>query len=300
MASRPTRIVIALTLLAGGCSRASVREYELRGQVVAVDPARQEVTIRHEDIPQFMPGMTMAFKVAEKNLLDGRVPGDLVKGRLVVRDTAAHLRTLDRIGFSTLPEAVTSPPRIATVVPGEPVADATFVDSNGASRRLSDWRGQVVGVTFVYTRCPVPNFCPLMDRHFKAVQDRIRSDAALAGDVRLLSVSFDPTHDTPSVLSTHAARLQADPSIWQFVTGAPDEVDAFAAQFGVSILRGTATDQEIVHNLRTVVIDAHGRLVTVLNGSEWTPSTLLEALKNARAERPLAQEVHPAPTGLPL
>ena len=275
-------IVIALPLLPIACAREHVREFELRGQVLSVDLARQEVTIKHEDIPQFMPGMTMAFKVASPGLLDGRQRGDLVKATLVVRDTQPHLRTLERIGFAPLSEAEMASRVPATLAPGEPVADAAFIDERGRSRRLTDWQGQVLAVTFIYTRCPLPNFCPLMDRHFRTVQDRVRTDAALAGSVRLLSVTFDPRYDTPAVLHEHAAKLHADPAIWSFVTGQADELEKFGSQFGVSILREGGTEQEIVHNLRTAVIDATGRLVTVLNGSEWAPSDLLTALVNAR------------------
>jgi protein SCO1 len=275
-------IVIALPLLLIACAREHVREFELRGQVMSVDLARQEVTIKHEDIPRFMPGMTMAFKVASPGLLDGRQRGDLVKATLVVRDTEPHLRTLDRIGFAPVSEAETGPRVAPTLAPGDPVTDAAFIDERGRSRRLTDWQGQVLAVTFIYTRCPLPNFCPLMDRHFRTVQDRVRGDAALAGRVRLLSVTFDPRHDTTGVLQEHAAKLQADPAIWSFVTGQADELEKFGSQFGVSILRDGGTDQEIVHNLRTAVIDATGRLVTVLNGSEWAPSDLLTAVANAR------------------
>jgi protein SCO1/2 len=275
-------MVIALTLAAMACSRSADREYELRGQIVAMDPTRQEVTIRHDDIPRFMPGMTMAFKVRDRRLLDGRVPGDLVKATLVVRETDAELRTLERVGFAPPPAP---PETTSAVAPGELVRDATFVDQDGGRRVLSHWRGNVLAVTFIYTRCPVPNFCPLMDRHFKAVQDLVRSDDTLSGHVRLLSVSFDPDYDTPAVLSAHAARVGADPAVWSFLTGAPQEIQEFATQFGVSILPRRADSLEIVHNLRTAVIDAEGRLVTILSRNEWTPPDLLTELRKARAGR---------------
>jgi protein SCO1 len=277
-------IVIAVSLLTG-CARQPDREYELQGLVLAVDLARQEVTIKHDDIPQFMPGMTMAFKVARSDLLTGRQRGDLVKATLVVRDTEPHLRTLERIGSAPVAESDDDARVLATLATGDPVADVAFIDQHGTPRRLQDWQGHVVAVTFIYTRCPLPNFCPLMDRQFRTVQDRLRGDAALAADVRLLSVSFDPHHDSPDVLRKHAATLQADPAIWTFVTGSAVDLDTFASQFGVSILRNNGSAQEIAHNLRTAVIDAAGRLVTVLNGSEWTPAGLLTELEKARALR---------------
>jgi len=283
MARTATRIVIVTALTCGACSPPAGREYELRGQVLAVDHVRQEVTIKHEDIPRFMPGMTMAFRVSDKTLLQDRIPGDLVTATLVVRDTDVHLRTLRRTGFSPV-TAAAGPLPMVVLARGEPVADGAFLDESGAKRRLMDWRGKFLVVTFIYTRCPLPDYCPVMDRHFRIVQDRIRSDAALAGAVQLLSVSIDPRHDTPAVLSQHAAKLQADPSIWQFLTGDADQVERFAHQFGVSISRSAETDPEIVHNLRTAVVDGHGRLVTVMNGSQWSPSELMTELRNARAD----------------
>jgi len=269
--------VIVLLLLIVACGPGDGREYELRGQIVAVDPARQLVTIKHEDIPRFMPGMTMAFRVANKSLLDGRTAGDLVKATLVVRDGDVHLRTLERTGFSPVAETAVSP--LAPLAPGDTVADAAFVDQSGTARRLSDWRGQVLALTFIYTRCPVPTFCPVMDRHFRAVQDGILSDPRMKDRARMLSVSFDPAHDTPAVLSQHAAKVRAEPGIWSFLTGRADQIDAFARQFGVSIVRESETSEEIVHNLRTAVIDANGRLATILNGSEWTPADLLSEIR---------------------
>src|SRR6188508_1075868 len=141
-----------------------------------------------------------------------RVPGELVTATLVINGTEAHLRDVARTGFSPVVEAHAVPPVVDLLDPGEAVRDATLLDETGTGHRLEDWRGRVLAVTFVYTRCPLPNFCPVMDRHFRAVQDQVRADPALRGGVLLLSVSFDPEHDQPAVLMKHAARLGADPA----------------------------------------------------------------------------------------
>jgi protein SCO1/2 len=271
---------------AGSCARSAAREYELEGQVLAIDRARQEITIKHGDIPRFMPGMTMPFKVRDATLLADRVPGDLVRATLVVEGAEPHLRTLRRIGHAPIPASTPLPTPPNSLAVGHPVDDLTLVDDTGASRRISDWRGRAIAVTFVYTRCPVATFCPLMDRQFKAVQDQVGSNDDLRGRVQLLSVSIDPDHDTPPVLARHAAALHADPSIWRFLTGARADVERFGAQFGVTVLpeeSGTG----IVHNLRTAVIDPGGKLATVLNGGEWTPADLIEELR--RALRPASE-----------
>jgi protein SCO1 len=263
-----------------GCAPPSERpkEYELNGQLLAVDPARQEVTIKHDDIPGFMPAMTMAYKVREAKLLEGRVPGDIVKATLVVEGSEPHLRRLEKTGHAPVSEPAPLP-ALTPLDKGQPVEDAALIDETGAPWALSNARGNVVAVTFMYTRCPLPDFCPLMDRHFKAVQDAIRADPALKGRVRLVSVSLDPEHDTPKVLTGHARMLKADGGIWHFVTGGTDNVAKFAGQFGVSVSR---EGPEILHNLRTAVIDNQGRLVTLWKGTEWSPSDLVSELRNAR------------------
>jgi len=277
-------LAAAVAISVSGCGRGSVREYPLRGQVVAVDEARQQVTIRHEDIPQFMPGMTMAFTVRDKKLLKGRTPGELVTATLVVAQSDVHLRALERTGFAPIPDPEAAPRVMNLLQPGERVRDAALIDETRARRRIADWQGDVLAVTFTYTLCPLPNFCPLIDRHFQTVQSQILSDASLKGRVRLLSVSFDPERDTPAVLAKRAAALKADPSVWHFLTGARDELEEFASQFGVSVIREQG-NPEIVHNLRTAIVDADGRLRTILNGSEWMPADLMTALRDARAGR---------------
>ena len=279
-----TGLAVALIVATLAC-RPSAREYELRGVVVAVDSSRQEITIKHEDIPRFMPGMTMPFKVRDARLLKGRVPGDLVRATLVVQDSDAHLRTLERTGSGPVPTDALPLPLPAIVDVGAHAPDATFTDQAATIRHLSDWRGRALAVTFVYTRCPLPNFCPLMDRNFTAVQERATQETDLRGRVHLLSVSIDPIYDRPSVLGSRAKQLSADPAIWTFLTGEREEIDRFASRFGVSTMREQASAEEIVHNLRTAVIDPEGRVSAILRGSEWTPEELVAELRKALARR---------------
>jgi len=136
-----------------------------------------------------------------------------------------------------------------------------------------------LAVTFIYTSCPLPTFCPLMDRHFASIQQTIKNDPALKR-VHLVSVSFDPLTDTPPVLKKHAQSLDADPARWTFFTGDRDDIDQFAARFGVSISRELNDARDITHNLRTVVIDSSGRLVKVYTGNEWTPAQVIADLRS--------------------
>jgi protein SCO1/2 len=275
--ARLQRVILLLAALASaaGCSRG--REYQLRGQVLAVDRERQEITVKHEDITGFMPAMTMPFRVESRAQLDTLVPGELIRATLVVGDREVHLKDVERTGAAPLTEA---PPRTFDLLdPGEAVPDEPFVDQSGTSKRLSDWRGKAVAVTFIYTRCPLPDFCPRMDQHFSAVQKEVVADPALRERVHLVSISFDPSFDRPAVLKAHAARAGASAGTWSFVTGDQEDIDRFASRFGVSTVREDATAQEIVHNLRTAVIDPQGRLVKVFGGNDWKPAELLHELR---------------------
>jgi protein SCO1/2 len=278
-----TRVLLVgllVALAAGACTRpGQARRFEIRGQVVAVDPSRNELTLKHDEVKGFMPAMTMPFKV-----LDGvgdLVAGDLVAATLVVEGDAAHLEGIRKIGSASLAPPVELPSASSgfeLLEPGDEIPDVTFVDQDGRNRRMADTRGRALALTFIYTRCPLPTFCPAMDRNFAAVQRRIATMPALRGKVQLLSISFDPAYDTPAVLKKHAQGLGAEPSVWNFVTGDRDEIDRFAARFGVSVTRSQTDDRDITHNLRTAVVGPDGKLIKVYTGYDWTPLEIIQDL----------------------
>jgi protein SCO1/2 len=146
---------------------------------------------------------------------------------------------------------------------------------------VSGWHGQAVAVTFIYTRCPMPDFCPLLDRQFAAVQQEVAGTPALANRVHLVSVTMDPAYDKPPVLLEHARRVGARPELWTFATGEPADLERFGAQFGLSVLPPDPSSPGIVHNLRTAIIDPAGKLSTVLTGNEWRPADLIKELRRA-------------------
>jgi protein SCO1/2 len=162
--------------------------------------------------------------------------------------------------------------------PGDAVPETTFVDQSGRRRAFKAFKGAPVLLTFIYTKCPMPTFCPLMDQHFATIQKKLKDDPALRRRVHLVSISFDPINDTPAVLKAHATKLGADPNTWTFLTGDRDEIDKFAMRFGVSVARATADQRDITHNLRTALIDADGKLVKIYIGNEWTPDQALADL----------------------
>ncbi len=276
-------LVLALLAVAACRPADETREYELSGQILVVRPETREVLIRHGDIQGFMPGMTMPFTVKDPTLLDGRTPGDLVTATLVVGSETAWLRTLNATGHAPLPDDAPSKLPAATGVrvlePGDEVPDTPLASPEGPLS-LRAARGTATAVTFVYTRCPLPDYCPLMDRRFAEVQRITSGDTVLHRRIRLVSVSFDPAHDTPARLREHAAALRADPAVWRFATIAdPAAIDRFAAAFGVNVIR--EEDGSITHNLRTTVIDPDGRVVSVRDGNEWTADEIVSDLQKA-------------------
>jgi protein SCO1/2 len=280
-------LAVSAALVGPACStKPDQREYRLQGQVITVAGDRHQATISHEEIKGFMPGMTMPYKVRETKQLDGIEPGDLINAKLVVVTNDAYLTDVKKVGQAPLPKA---PPEVPApsassgfelLKPGEPVPDDTaFVDQDGKKRTFKSFKGSTVLVTFIYTNCPMPAFCPLMDKHFADVQKRLKEDPSLKGRVHLVSVSFDPIQDTPPVLKQHSIKLGADLQMWTFLTGDRDEIDKFASRFGVSVARSTSDQRDITHNLRTAIVDPSGKLVKVYIGNEWTPDQALADLK---------------------
>jgi protein SCO1/2 len=282
--------VMILAALAGmaACSPTPPsKQYEVNGQILAIKPETQEVLIKHSDIVGFMPGMTMPFKVKDAAVLEGKQAGDLVKATLVVSDLDAHISAMTRTGSAPLDDP---PPLDVTVTegavlqPGDIVPDQLLVDQDGKPRPISSLRGHRVALTFIYLRCPLPDFCPLMDRHFAAVQKTITSTPQLA-DVQLVSVTFDPKHDTSAELKRHAQALGADPQVWSFMTATEDEIAKLTRRFGVFVERDPQNESNITHSLRTAVLDPEGRLVKVHSGTDWTPAQLVADLKAAPAPK---------------
>jgi protein SCO1/2 len=247
---------------------------------VSVD--RDELSVNHGDIPGFMPAMTMAYHVKDPALLTRLRPGDLVTATLVVPNGAIpYLINIRKTGHADIPRGTSEPHVMDVLVPGDEVPDDELVDQAGARRHLSDWRGSAIALTFIYTRCPMPDFCPLIDRKFAEVQQVLASDPALGRGAHLISVSFDPAYDTQQVLKAHATALHADPRLWTFATSPPgSSIAHFASRFGVSVMNDSGAET-ITHNLRTAVIDREGALVKIYSGNDWHAKTLVANLRDA-------------------
>jgi protein SCO1/2 len=283
-------VSLILAVAAAACSKApDQRTFTLQGQVQSIDAPHKQAVVKHEEVKGFMPAMTMPYDVKDAKALDGLTPGDLINAKLVVFSNGAYLADIKKVGNAPLekPPADTAMPTASSgfelLRPGEAVPAGKFLDQDAKPRTFASFKGSPVVMTFIYTRCPLPTFCPLMDRHFAALQKTLKTAPALQ-QVKLVTISFDPTTDTPAVLKKHGKELDADFTRWTFLTGDRDDVDQFGSRFGVSVSRALDDAREIAHNLRTAIINADGKLVKVYTGNDWTPEQILADLKTLGAK----------------
>jgi len=250
--------------------------YKLTGVVREIDKDTGQVMIRHEEIPGFMKAMTMPFDLKGQDVLGELFVGDEVEGKLVVK--ADDMLLSDVVITNPAPPAainigpdgkVEVKAKPVVLAPGELVPDMTVTLQDGKQAKISDYRGKTLVLTFVYTRCPVPTFCPLMDRKFGELAARLRNTPR-EDKVRLLSISFDPDNDTPAVLASHAGARGAKMPLWTYSVATHEELAKFGPQLGLMYGPG---EKEIMHNLCTAVIGPDGTLVRLdvgKAGGEWT------------------------------
>lgn len=271
-----------LLLAAIGCrakpSEAEKR-YSLKGRIVSVDAASAQATIAHEAIPGYMAAMTMPFPIADRWVLRVLAPGDEVTATLVVGETRYRLE--DVVVTRTGPATAGSAPMPREPRPGEPVPDVPLLNQDGRAIRVSGYRGRALALTFIFTRCPLPEFCPLMTRQFAEVAKELARDPALASRAHLLSISFDTEHDTPAVLRGYGRPFQPGGppfAFWELATGKPADIRALGGFFGLDYRQD---QQQFVHNLRTAVVTPAGTLFRSYRGSDWKPADLLADLRAA-------------------
>ena len=277
------RIAALLFLLAAAASCSSPKRYEMRGQVLGINRDKLEILVKHDEIPGLMAAMTMPWKVETANMLETIGPGDIIAADIIVDDNQGVITKITKLGTAKRDApapAGPATPGVKYLVPGDTVPNQAFVDQNGRDRDLHSIRGnRAMAITFIYTKCPIPTFCPAMDRQFAEAQALIK-ERGLSERAGLLSVSFDPKNDTPKVLAEHARKLGADPKIWTFVTGDRDEIDRFASSLLMTLVRGQAANpDEIGHTLRTTIVDTNGKIAKSYSGADWTPSELVAELE---------------------
>jgi protein SCO1 len=296
------RILLASTLLAAavvaGChsspnpeSQGSVapafKVYKLRGKVVSTSPASGEVTVDHEAIPGFMEAMTMPYKLKDPSILSELHPGDTITADVLVSQNPDADILLDHIVVVAQGKPDYKPAVFYHVpTAGDAVPDFKLRNQDGRAIHLDQFRGKALLVTFIYTRCPMPNFCPLVTHNFAVIDRQLAANPALYSKTHLLCVSFDPEHDTPARLRAYGAEyIGSDAKSafahWDFAAPSQPELLEMAKFFDVGITHGA--EDTITHTLSTTLIDAHGKVAQFYPGNEWTPEQVVADVKKAAA-----------------
>jgi protein SCO1 len=278
-----SRVAALLFLLAAAASCSSAKTYEMRGQILGINRDKMEILVKHDEIPGLMAAMTMPWKVQNAGMLDNLGRGDLIAAEIVVDDNQGVITKITKLGTAKPDDPPPAGPMkggVRYLMPGDRVPNQAFIDQDGRAVDFDSIRAnRPIAVTFIYTKCPIPTFCPAMDRQFAEAQALIR-DKGLQGKAALLSVSFDPKNDTPAVLKQHARKLGADAKVWTFATGDREEIDRFASSLLLTLVRGEAANpDEIGHTLRTTVVDSTGKIAKSYSGAEWTPAELVAELE---------------------
>lgn len=265
----------------------SNRVFQVRGVLKELPVDGRSAVIRHEEIPNYMPAMTMTLRVKQPAELRNLAPGDSVEFRLVVTDEDHHIESIRRMAATT-PAAPSAASAADASVPalrvGEAMPDVSFLGEDGATHALSEFRGRALAFTFVFTRCPLPDFCPRMSKHFSRARNLLAKTSGATGRHQFLSLSFDPAYDTPEILRTYARGYRGeDAERWMFGTLSADALKSIAPRLGLFAVEAGGS---ISHNLRTVVVDPAGRIHRLFDGNEWTPEDLADAMAVAVAAAP--------------
>ncbi len=270
-------LLVSLCLLAKGCSNDPRDEYDLRGRVVAVNQDGEQVTLAHEEIPGYMAAMTMPFNVKDSWALSVLAPGQNVEATLVVQGDRSWIEDI-RISGSGQTEGSAALSVIPE--PGDPVPDFRLLNQDNREIHLHQYQGRPLLITFIYTRCPLPDYCPLTSGKFAAIYHELRSLPRSDSLPHLLTVSFDTEYDRPAVLREYAARymkpVQFD--LWEYATGSEEQIRDITDWFGLVYEKES---NQIVHSLVTGLIDPDGNVVRLYLGNQWRPDEVLDDLRMA-------------------
>ena len=272
---------------------AHLRTYPAQGIIREMDLFQKTITIQHDAIPGFMPAMTMPFVYTDVRELAGITNGDTISFRITVSAKDGWIDHIRKIAPEADTVVVTNAAQLTNgsfrlvrdVDPlnvGDPLPDYTFTNELGQPVRLADFHGQALAITFIFTRCPYPTFCPRMSLLFHDTLAQLANDPAAPTNIHLVTVSFDPDYDTPAQLKTYAEAHHYDPQRWSFLTGQLIDITALADCFGMKFWHEGAG---INHNLRTAVVDTRGRLQKVLIGNQWTSQALAVELAKAAMQK---------------
>jgi protein SCO1 len=294
-------LFIAVAMLLG-TSAPAAQHFEARGLILKVDKSRQSLVISCEKIPQYMDAMVMSFAVRNPKELDGLTDGTMVDFTLIVADSSSYIEKIHIHRYEGVEQdpltarrlkmmaGMTDPSAAAQELKtGDAVPDFHLIDQNRRDVTLSQFSGKVEVLTFVYTHCALPNFCFRVSNNFRQLQKRFADQ--MGRQLILLTITFDPVHDTPEVLAQYGKTWSANPDSWRLLTGDPSAIAAIGGKFGMSYW---ADEGLMNHSLHTAVIGRDGKLIANLEGNEYTAGELGDLVATLFSH-PVAQASSAAP-----
>lgn len=258
------------------------RRYELKGKVISIDKTQKQLVVDGEEIPGFMSAMTMPYSVKDARLLDSLGPGDQITAQVVVSNDSAWLENIVVVKKG---EETKSPPSSQLHVPqeGEEVPNFALLNQDDKRIELRDYRGKFLLITFIYTRCPFPDFCPLMTHNFAEIEKALAKNPQDYSKTHLLTISFDPEYDTPQVLRAYGAKylLQQGKHAfdhWEFAVTPEADLKRIDAIFGISSEKEKGL---LAHSLSTAMISPDGKIYKWYYSSLWEPKDVLKDLASS-------------------
>ena len=289
-------LLVSLAIFSSAChhSKSSAKRYPFTGRVISIDSQAEAAVIDGDNIPGFMDAMAMSYKIKPASMLRQLSPGDSISAEVVVVEPARKngdavpdywLENVKVTAHAKQPPA-NGANSIHIPSPGEDVPDFVFTNQDGKRISLRQYRGKVLLVTFIYTRCPFPDFCPRMSSNFAEIDKQVRANSAIAG-THLLTISFDPEHDTPKVLRDYGFSVAhtRDAALfrsWEFAAPRPADLAKIADFFALTV---TPEGGMITHNLSTAVIGPDGKIVNWYHGGDWQVSDLIKDAAGARTPK---------------
>lgn len=269
----------------GGC-RSSQKHYALRGRVLA--KSADQLTVIQQEIPGFMAAMTMPYPIKDREGFAVVQPGDAITADLIVQGGKNYwLENIVVIGnahtsVATDTDELATEDESGVSVVGTHIPDVRLVNQDGKTIHLSDFRGRAVLVTFIYTRCPFPTFCPLLSSEFASIHHELLNEPEIYKKTHLVSITLDPAYDTPPVLRKYALGYLKNDNAgfahWDFVSTTPQDLQIISGAFGLTYFK---QESLITHTMRTVLLARDGTIVRIWDGSEWRQAELIDAVRRA-------------------
>lgn len=286
-------VLISALLTVAGCHTSSSdqaksypeKTFPVKGKVISTDATH--VTLDHEAVPGFMEAMTMPYKLKDPTIVSELHPGDRISARIVVQQDAAGFRAPELDNIVVIAQARPDYKPAVTYnspKPGDAVPDFKLLNQDNKAIHIAQFKGRVILATFIYTRCPVPDYCPRISRNFAEIEKTLSADPSLYTETHLLSISFDPAYDTPKVLKTYGTAYTGKQgkeafTHWEFVVAPKDDLNKVTEYFGVGVTSGE--NQTLNHSLSTIVIGKDGRIAAWFPTNDWKTEDVVAAVREA-------------------